>query len=391
VGRDVTVVLVASSGVLLGALPRFSVDLPYWQETAEIVHEAWSRYALRIDVLRLLTTELPVPHGGAVTYLAEVPGPVGMPLEPVLGSVRTLALAEEPLRSTYARVGGPARTLAWARSVLDFPFEAGQQRTWNLSAIWRLESGDTTTWLKEVPSFFWHEPVVLDWLARHVAELAPTVVAHDDEGRMLLENAPGEDLYDCDLAERIRIGELAHRIQLAGVDAVSSLAAARVPDRRGLSLATWIRDRLTGWVEGHPAEALLDGLESRLAALAECGLPDTLVHGDAHPGNVRSDGTRTVFLDWGDAFIGNPVFDVRGMTGGRSPEEAAVYSAAWASWWSRSVPGTDALRAVELSAPLASLRLAAVYADFVAHIEPTQRPFHEADVLANLDDAAALG
>jgi hypothetical protein len=387
VSRTVTLVLVDPDGALLGALPPFPVKLPYWQETSDIVTAELERYALRLDILRLLTTERPVPHGGAVTYLAEVADPVNVALDAIDPEAAALARRDEPLRSIYARVGGPARTLAWARQVLDGPVTSWQQRTWNLSAIWRLESPAGTTWLKQVPWFFGHEPAVLDWLHDAVPAQAPNVVAHDDEGRMLIEHIPGEDLYLADVAVRIQIGELGHRLQLAAIDARESLVAAGVPDRRGPALAAWIRERLTGWIEGHPAEALLEGLDVRMDAIAACGLPDTLVHGDAHPGNVRSDGERTVFLDWGDAFVGNPVFDVRGITGGSTPEDAALIEESWVRWWSQSVPRSDPRRAVELSRPVAALRLAAVYADFVASIEPTQRPFHTADVPALLDAA----
>jgi Phosphotransferase enzyme family len=390
VTRTVTLVLVDPGGTLLGALPPFPVAMPYWQETSDVISAEWERYALRLDVLRLLTSERPVPHGGAVTYLAEVADPVTAELDPIDSTVADLALREEPLRSTYARLGGPANTLAWARQVIDEPVTWWQQRTWNLSAIWRLDSAGGMTWVKQVPRFFGHEPTVLQWLQDSAPAHAPTLIAHDDEGRMLLEHVPGEDLYLADVATRIRIGELAHRVQLTGIEASNSLVAAGVPDRRGPALGTWIRQQLTGWVEGHPAEAVLDGLEGRLDAIAACGLPDTLVHGDAHPGNARSDGERTVFLDWGDAFVGNPVFDVRGMTGGSTPEEAAVYAESWAQSWSRSVPGSDPQRAVELSGPVAALRSAAVYAEFVASIEPTQRPFHTADVPAQLDLAVRL-
>ena len=146
---------------------------------------------------------------------------------------------------------------------------------------------------------------------------------------MLLEHVPGEDFYDVGLAERVRLGALAHRIQLASIDGLAELVAAGVPDRRGPAQAEWIRQRLAGWSHGHPAEALLEDLDLRLEELDGCGLPYTLVHGDAHPGNVRGDAERMVFLDWGDAFVGNPVFDVRGMTGGRPADEARAYEQAW--------------------------------------------------------------
>jgi Ser/Thr protein kinase RdoA (MazF antagonist) len=46
---------------------------------------------------------------------------------------------------------------------------------------------------------------------------------------------------------------------------------------------------------------------NRWAMLDDCGLPDTIVHGDFHPGNWRSDGVPPVVLDFADAYFGNPV------------------------------------------------------------------------------------
>lgn len=45
-------------------------------------------------------------------------------------------------------------------------------------------------------------------------------------------------------------------------------------------------------------EGLLADLEARLDALRECGLPDTLVHGDLYPGNVRGDGIGQKKAPW---------------------------------------------------------------------------------------------
>ena len=379
--------LVDAEGSLLGALPPFPVQVPYWQEMADVLDQAYERYALRADVLRLLTNELPTSPGGAVTYLAQTYEPVGRPLDAVAPQAAALAGVDEPLRAAYARPGGPAESLAWARDVLGPDVTAQQQRTWNLSAIWRLESTRGTSWLKQVPVFFQHEAAVIEWLESAVPHLAPELIARGGAGRMLLADIPGEDFYDAPLDVRLRLGELAHDIQRASVHATSDLVAAGVPDRRGATQAAWIREHLEPWVDGHPASKLLDEVDGRIDELTECGLPETLVHGDEHPGNVRGDATRTVFLDWGDAFIGNPVFDVAGLTTRASAADTDAINHAWVGWWQRTAPGSDPERAAELAKPLAALRLAAVYAHFVANIEPTERAFHLGDISDLLDRA----
>src|SRR5439155_12353438 len=109
-GRTVTLVLVDPAGAVLGALPPFDVPLPYWQEAADVVAGARERFGVAVTVLRLLSADRPEPHGGAVTYLAEVsdrsPPPTLAPA--------TVDAAPEPLRAAWASPGGPAASLAWA-------------------------------------------------------------------------------------------------------------------------------------------------------------------------------------------------------------------------------------------------------------------------------------
>jgi Ser/Thr protein kinase RdoA (MazF antagonist) len=128
-----------------------------------------------------------------------------------------------------------------------------------------------------------------------------------------------------------------------------------------------------------------------MATVAACGLPDTLVHGDLHPGNVRSDGAVRVLMDWGDTTVSNPAFDILRLTGDLPEPEAARLVSAWAHRWRRDAPGCAPERAVELLRPVASLRAAAVYAGFLAAIEPAERPYHVADVPDALAAAVAAG
>ncbi len=85
-----------------------------------------------------------------------------------------------------------------------------------------------------------------------------------------------------------------------------------LPDRRTRSIARQIRALLDGPVAGELTArevAAARGLLNRFPLLDECGLPDTIVHGDFHPGNWRSDGGPPVIVDFADAYVGNPVLD----------------------------------------------------------------------------------
>lgn len=114
------------------------------------------------------------------------------------------------------------------------------------------------------------------------------------------------------------------------------------------------------------------------------------MHGDFHPGNVRSDGQRAVILDWGDAFLGHPAFDIIRLCEGCNEADSAALIAAWAQRWRSLYPDSDPERAIALSRPLGALRSAAVYASFVAQIEPSEHKFHQDDVPAMLALTARL-
>ncbi len=394
--RVVTLVLVDDAGGVLGALPPYEVPVPYWPEVSDVVDGARRRYGIEVTVLRLAATEHPAPHGGAVTYLAECANAPSVQLAPA-----SVDLADHPNRALWARPGGPAASLTWAAEALAHlgwqAAVATQQRTWNLSAIWRLESPSGVAWLKQVPRFFAHEPAVLRWLATEAPHQVPAVLAADDStGRMLLAHTPGEDRYGAPPAELAALIDDWHAIQHRAVAEVDALLAAGVPDKRWPALGAAIRATVArhgpdlGPDTYAALRSMVDGLDERFAAIDACALPDTLVHGDFHPGNTRSDGTGRTLLDWGDSFVGHPGFDALRLIEEQPPDDAAQLRRRWAERWRASVPGSEPESTLELLAPVAALRSAVVYADFVDGIEPSERRYHAADVGLQLRAAVAL-
>ena len=135
---------------------------------------------------------------------------------------------------------------------------------------------------------------------------------------------------------------------------------------------------------------LVDGLPERFAALDECGIPDTLVHGDFHPGNVRGTPGNYRILDWGGCGIGNPMLDLRPSFEYFTPADQLDAIGIWASEWSRVAPGSDGRRAAELARPLGPLDGAVVYQKFLDNIETSERPNHEGDPAHALNIAVAM-
>ncbi len=385
--RHVRLVLVRGDERPLGVLPAFEVAVPWWPEAGPVVDAARERFGLDITVLRLLDSSQTEVHGGDVTYLAEVA--VDADLAGLLLSAWTgpSPLLDDRRRMPWARPGGPAADLVWAEGVLAKRGLATtgrprQVRTWNLSSLWTLPLADgATAWLKAVPPFFAHEGAILEHLAR---PSVPRLLGRDGH-RTLMAELPGEDQYDAAQPLLDRMIDTLVELQAAEAGRVEALFALGLPDWRGPALSAAIRtlvERRAGESSADDRAALASfvaGLPERFRTIDACGLPDTLVHGDFHPGNVRGDGERIVLLDWGDSGVGQPLLDEPAFLHTR-PTLADELRAHWHARWRERIPGSDPDRASRLLAPVAAARQAVIYQHFLDHIEPTEQPYHRRDV-----------
>lgn len=398
--RRATLVLCRPDGELLGRLPEVKVATPWWQEAAPVVDAVRAAFGIDVVVLRILETQRKSPHGGWVTYLAEVrdalPASVVAQLAPA-----NVELDEQPRRLPYARPGGPDADLAWAEgAIADAGLRregpARQLRTWNLSSIWEVPlAGGSSAWLKVVPPFFAHEGAMLRLLNATSAPV-PRLIAADGP-RLLLADIPGEDRYDAPPAELLRMVFALVNLQEAWVGHEAELIATGMPDRRSAALASTITDLIASDREGLAPEVLatldrfVEGLPARLAAVDDCGLPTTFVHGDFHPGNVRGDGAAAqTILDWGDCGLGNPLLDLPAFLEMSPASHVNRIRDSWTGAWLRRVPSADPARAAALLAPVAAARQASIYATFLANIEPSERRYHDLDVPRWLKRTAQL-
>jgi thiamine kinase-like enzyme len=137
-------------------------------------------------------------------------------------------------------------------------------------------------------------------------------------------------------------------------------------------------------------ERIVDGLASRFTAIEACGVPDTLVHGDFHPGNLIGDDNNLVLLDWGDCGLGNPLLDRAAFIPRVPADQRSDLLAHWDRLWLAAVPGCDPARAGELMGPVSALRQAVIYDGFVSAIEPSEQVYHAADSARWLRTLAGL-
>ncbi|SEH03185.1 Ser/Thr protein kinase RdoA involved in Cpx stress response, MazF antagonist [Nonomuraea solani] len=392
---------VTSGDERLGVVGPFAVDVPWWADVTPVV--AHLRQALGVDVLVLRLLEVDGGEGGRgghVTYHVEAlerPGPGRLttppadpadptgtadPAGPAGPAGPAVLNGPERLRMPWARIDGLRELLGWAADALTTagrPLSGPirQHRTWNLSGLFRLPTARGPVWLKATPPFATDEATVIGAFAALDPSLVPGVVASGPR-RILLEHLPGEDCWD---ASAETIGSAVTRLAAAQAELVGAVPPG-LPDRRGPVVAGRVRDLLAGDVGRELTAEEVDRayeLVERWPTLAECGLPDTLVHGDFHPGNWRGDGGPPAVVDFADAHLGNPVLDGIRARDWLPAAKRPVAAEAWIKAWAARVPGCDPARALAIAEPLSHLSYAVRYQEFLDGIEPSERIYHLGD------------
>ncbi|MFI6735078.1 aminoglycoside phosphotransferase family protein [Nonomuraea sp. NPDC050451] len=380
---------VTSGGERLGVIGPFAVDVPWWAEVEPVV--AHLRQVLGVDVLVLRLLDVDGGEGGRdghVTYHVEAlerpaPGRLTAPLPTDHGVLDR----PERLRAPWARIDGLRELLSWAADVLrtagrPLTGPIRQRKTWNLAGLFLLPTAQGPVWLKATPHFAADEATVIGMFAALDPGLVPRIVA-SGPGRILLEHLPGEDCWDApvEIIDSAVTRLVAAQARLAGA------IPPGLPDRRGPVVADRVRDLLAGDVGRElTAQELAEAYElvEQWPLLAECGLPDTIVHGDFHPGNWRSDGGPPAVVDFADAHLGNPVLDGIRARDWLPPARQPAAADAWIEAWTTHVPGCDPARALAIAEPLSHLDYAVRYQEFLDGIEPSERIYHHDDPVTSI-------
>ncbi|MGW0841559.1 aminoglycoside phosphotransferase family protein [Streptomyces sp. NPDC002787] len=377
---------VTSGEDFLGVAGPFPVDVPWWAEVEPVVRQLERALGVPVLVLRLLRVDGGEGgRDGHVTYHVEALEPPEPGLLDRHQVDRGLLDTDDVRRSPWAGADGSRELLDWAARTLAAlgrpvtgPVE--QRRTWNLAALFRLPTEEGPVWLKATPPFASDEATVIATYAQVDAELVPTVLA-SGERRVLLEHIPGEDCWAADAATV----EAGVRRFVAAQAALTDRRPPGLRDRRDRVLGELVRELLDRTAELDITEQERDAareLAGRWDRLADCGLPDTLVHADFHPGNWRSDGRPPVVVDFADAHWGNPVLDCLRLYDFLPEAVRSTAVSVWSDAWKTHVPASDPARALAVAEPLAHLAHAVRYQEFLDGIEASERPYHEGDPAA---------
>jgi hypothetical protein len=311
----------------------------------------------------------------------------------------------DPLRAPWTRTGWYERACAWieralAEAQLPPPTQIVQHRHWGISAVMRVETGEGRYWFKALFDHFRHEPSVTAFIAELAPSMTAAVVASETaEGWMLLEDLPGDVIPD----------EHGHGAAYEHLARLQSIAHGREQElltagcaRRPLieipgELANVLDDPMFGeWlpVDSARAARIVDWLVDAVAKVEQLGLPDVLVHGDFHPGNVRLVGDRLVIFDWSDAAIAKPFVDV--ITWATwLPHDPGARDALWQSFadgWAEVLPRATWMELRSTLEGIAGAYHVVSYAGIVRSLDRLRRPEHAgglADFFKFLDGAVS--
>ena len=379
---------VTFEGACLGKVGPFEVEGPWWAEVAAANAHVSEVLGVPVFVLRLVGADGGEgARDGHVTYHVEA---LGRPRVLLPGGDPGGLLEPAVNRAAWATAEGIVAVLGWADELLA---ELGrprngpvhQHRTWNLAGLFRIPTTGGPVWLKTLPDFAASEVAAITALTRADATLAPVVLG-SAEGRLLLEHIPGGSCWGAppDVI-RDAVGRMA-RAQLA----LAGQLPPGVRDRTAEVVAAEVRVLVHSGAVDELGPAGLDAvlrLADRMPEFADCGMPDTLVHGDFHPGNWIAGNGSTVVIDWADSHFGQPMVDGGRPRGFLDDRAAGIAREIWIETWSELVPRSDPRRALELGSVLDELVYAVRYQEFLDGIESSERIYHEGDPVGCLRQA----
>ena len=293
-----------------------------------------------------------------------------------------------PLEPPWARAGWFARTSAW---MVERMADAGFAPTeaprlvyqGPLAAVLRARSDRQAMFLKCAAPVFGHEASITHALARRTPELVPAVVASEpDENWLLMRDHGGRLLDEGPEAAWIDAVPRLVELQRSWIGATDDIAAAGGQTRPIADLAAAVpamldRDGLGGRLDPAVREAWIAAvprLVDACAALIALDVPDTLVHGDLHPGNIVVSPTGPIVVDWSDAAVGNPFIDLATFlvrTKDRDLRRRLVD--AYVDGWDGVLPRSRLEAAGELAMTVGSLYQVATYQALLPALDEPDR------------------
>jgi hypothetical protein len=406
-GQSGTEVLVAPNGDRF-ALP--AVNIPRWQRVAEnlaaAVNAEWGE-----EVVCLFEPDVSAPtNATGIRYQAtehwRASGKPKMPTQWVpfsalahdslirasdyLAIQQSIALCsaegKESRSGPFARLGWFKELSEWVETVIEplgFHLK-GNFRQLNASpsfSLVRFETDGPALWFKAVGDPNQKEFLITCRLAQLFPNYIPGVLAaRPDWNGWLTREAAGKLL--CEVGEDAlwqRAAAALAKLQIHSIDHGARILGAGACDLGAAELSKLIQPFMESMAElmerqtkllpaalGRDELFLLgDRIQNALDALEALGIPETLGHLDLNPGNIVVSPSRCAFLDWAEAYIGNPFFSfqyllehLRRTIGTDSAVETKLV-ASYCAQWEQVVPIAAVAEGLQLAPLLAVFAYAA--------------------------------
>ena len=312
-----------------------------------------------------------------------------------------------PLRAPWAHPGWWSRTTRWIHDTLTAqgiqptgPMEP--LKVWAISYVLPVPTTSGMVYFKAVPALFATESGLTAALAQDFPGETPAILAVDTEQNyLLLPELSGESLRNATAADPDTewYPEAARRfarLQIACIGRTDALTAQGCCSRPLRDLPAAITELLTeaedtkirklyglADLEDNFLRSIGPRVMALVAELEAFGIPETLLHGDLHGGNIHVTGTveegNCVFFDWSDGAITHPFFDLItfiGVSGDYTDEKLARhhrYLNAYLEPWTALFPLDTLQRAVAVAQQLAPAYHAVSYGNIARATEPANR------------------
>lgn len=234
-----------------------------------------------------------------------------------------------------------------------------------------------------LPLLFTHEPMLIQSLAAWYPQNMPRLLAMERERCWMLLADFGTELYDHpNKTTWEKALEVYGQMQVAATQRIDSLFAVGCLDRRLHILATQIdpllndEDVLADLNRSEIEQLRTHGPQLKIMChqLAHYAIPQTLVHGDLHSGNIAVQNDNYIYFDWTDCCVAHPFFDVLTfLENVDDPVERIRLRDTYLVQWT-DYASIEYLREVfPLSQMLATIHQAVSYWHIMAHVESTSK------------------
>jgi hypothetical protein len=273
-----------------------------------------------------------------------------------------------------------------------------QVRSWGLSNVLCIPTADGDVYFKAIAHsttieptrpdalqfLFAHEPLFLQKVSEDRPGSVPAPLAIDSRRAWMLLPDLGSPLTDSTDINLWTDAVRRHaRLQRSYADTPDRLLDHSCVDRR-LAVLDRELDRLLGpnpatdLLESHERAQLPDRgkqLREAISELTSIGIPETLLHGDLHPGNVAVRGDQVLAFDWTDASLSHPFLDLVTFVDAERSQlstDQRVLDAYLAEWEDYASPA-DLRRALALATELGALHQTMTYAHLLDHLTGPSR------------------